>query len=150
MYGLKAITPKNLPFDQRAMGRMIDNVVAQTALAIQADFNVTTQTWKKRPAFLIKRTRDGAQIYTTNLIYKFVSGGTRVRYATMSPDFRAKTRVGQIMSNVGRGGVAFISKKHPRPGIKGRMFPEAIVKKWNRELPTQFQRAIETEIRAAK
>lgn len=150
MYQLKSITPKKLGMlDPKAAERVIDNVINQTALAIHVDFNVTTKTWNKRPVFLIKRTKEGAQIYTTNLIYHFVSGGTRVRYATMTPDFRAKTRVEQIMSGAGRGGMMFISKKHPRPGIKARKFPEVIAKKWNKELPNQFSRAFETEQRAA-
>jgi hypothetical protein len=149
MYQLKAIIPRDLPFDPKIMERVLENVINQTALGVQADFNVTTQTWNRRPTFLIKRTKDGATIYTTNLIYKFVSGGTRVRYATMSPDFQAKTKVAQIMSRRGRGGLAFISRRRPRPGIKARMYPETIGEKWNKELPDQFARAIATEIKAA-
>lgn len=146
MYQLKAIIPKSLPFARKNMERIIDNAINQTALAIQVDFNVTTQTWRKRPTFVIRRTPNGAQIFTTNLIYKFVSGGTKVRYATMTPGFMAKTRVGQIMSARGRGGMAFISRKHPRPGIKARKFPETIGDKWQKQLPKQFERAIATEL----
>lgn len=146
MYQLKPIKPRNLGMlDSKAARRVIENVITQTSLAIQADFNVTTQTWRKRPVFVIKRTPNGAQIYTTNLIYKFVSGGTRVRYATMTPGFVAKTRVAQIMSRQGRGGLMYISKRHPRPGIKARKFPETIGDKWQKQLPSQFERAIATE-----
>lgn len=146
MYQINAITPKKIPFDQRTMNLIIDNVSKQTVLGIQADFNVTTQTWKKRPTFIVKKTRNGYQIYTTDLIYHFISGGTRVRYATMTNDFRPKTRVEQILSRKGRGGLKFISKRRPRPGIKARKYPETIGKKWNKQIPRQFQRAISAEL----
>jgi hypothetical protein len=142
---IQAIIPKRL-FSAARMERVVDNYLTMTADAIKIDFDVTTRTWKRRPVFLVRKSKGERTIYTNSDIYKFVSGGTRVRYATMTPGFVAKTRVRYIGSRMGRGGVLFISKRHPRPGIKAREFPEAIIAKWNEEAPRQMQRAIDAEV----
>lgn len=142
---IQAIIPKRL-FSAARMERVVENFLTMTADAIKIDFDVTTRTWKRRPVFLVRGKKGERTIYTDSDIYKFVSGGTRVRYATMTPGFRAKTRVRYIGSNMGRGGVAFISRKHPRPGIKAREFPEAIIAKWDKEAPRQMQRALDAEV----
>jgi hypothetical protein len=143
---MKVFVPKSLIADPKRLTRAIDNGLNAAALGVQVDFNVTTQTWAGRPEFVIKAGKFERYIYTLNKIYKFVSGGTRVRYATMTPDFGAKTAVGKIASFKGRGGMAYISKRHPRPGIKAREFAETIQEKWKKELPQVLQRAIDSEV----
>jgi hypothetical protein len=49
----------------------------------------------------------------------WLSFGTKVRYAQMTDDFQAKTKVGSFFSGAGRGGVDFIGRT-PLPGIKAR------------------------------
>lgn len=139
--------------DPARPSRVIENWKNMMALAIKADFGVTVQTWRNKPAFTID-SEGGARVIGTDVtqgagrIYKFVSMGTRVRYATMTKPFGAKTAPGVIGSVAGIGGVAFISKKRPRPGIQARRFPEVIATKWRKEAPEQLQRAIDSEVKA--
>jgi hypothetical protein len=146
MFKMKVIFPTNLATNPRGMERAIENTLNQSALAAKADFGVTVQTWNDKPQFKIERKAGERTVYTDNLIYFFINNGTRVRYATMTKDFQAKTRAGFIGSGGGRGGVAFISKRRPKPGIKARKFDMVIKKKWDDKLPTQLQRAIDSTV----
>lgn len=145
------IIPKSVFFDPVKFRRVIDTTLDSAAAGMREDFYVTTQTWKGRPPFYIQVTEMRRIVWTDSRIYKFVSRGTRIRYATMTKDFIPKTRVKAIRSYAGRGGVAFISRAHPRPGITAREFEEVIAKKWIKEFPTLMQRAINTEaLRASR
>ncbi len=142
-----AIVPRgNLP-DGAQMARVIENTLTAVALDVQVDFGVTVQTWKHKPKFSIKRERYKRTVSTSDKVYKFVTRGTKVRRALMSPDFMPKTRTGWIGSNKGRGGVVFISKRLKLPGIKAREFEETIQAKWKKLMPKVFQRAIDAEVR---
>ena len=108
------------------------------------DFEKTTQTWDNKPAFKID-TKD----YNTRIelfvgvestwrkgqkakpedIYMFVTRGTSVRHALMSPDFSPKTRKRVIGSSSGRGGVIRVSKALRLEGIDGREFEQAVTDK---------------------
>lgn len=55
----------------------------------------------------------------------WVGRGTRVRYARMTPDFSAKTRVGFIGSVPGSGGFDKLDMI-PRPGIQARRWDSII------------------------
>lgn len=137
--------PKNAKQEER-MWRVIDNALDEVAENFRVDLAVTTQTWRSRPVFLVTKYKNIRIISTTDLIYKFVSGGTRVRYAHMSKDFIAKTQVRWIGSRAGRGGLAWISKRHPLPGIKAREFPKEVIEKWKTRVPGIFQREIAREL----
>lgn len=132
--------------DPQKMDRAIENFLDAAAENIRVDLGVTVQTWKQRPEFKIEKKAGERVISTDNLIYKFVSGGTRVRYATMSKDFIAKTRPNVIGSGAGRGKRMFVSRKHPRPGIKARAFPKAIIRKWGPRFPELCRRMIKDEL----
>ncbi|MCA9979250.1 MAG: hypothetical protein KDD89_00385 [Anaerolineales bacterium] len=97
---------------------------------IKADFEKTTRTWNDKPSFEVQSKELQRIIRTNHKVYFFVSGGTRVRYATMTPDFSPKTRPNYIGSGAGSGGVLFVDKRKPKPGIKARDFDKAIAKKW--------------------
>jgi hypothetical protein len=146
MFKMKVILPRQVLADPRRLQRVIENTLNQSALAVKADFGVTVQTWSDKPQFKIERKEGERVISTDNLIYFFINNGTRVRYATMTKDFQAKTRAGFIGSGGGRGGVAFVSKRRPKPGIKARKFDVVIKKKWDDKLPTRLQRAIDSEV----
>lgn len=137
----------DLRLDAKRAQKVIENVLDMTAEAIRADYHVTTRTWSNKPTFVIEKPNPWERlIYTENEIYGYVSEGTPVRYATMTPDFQAKTAPRVIASGTGRGGVAFVSKAHPRPGIKAREFPETIGRKWDKEAPRQIERALASEL----
>lgn len=136
--------PRKLLAEPARVIRAVENAMTGTALAIKVDFDTTTRTWKDRPKFVIKKSKLKRTISTDSDIYRFVSRGTRVRYAVMSEDFKPKTRTGFIGSNQGKGGVIGFSKR-PLPGIKAREFEPTIQKKWQKEFPVNVQRAIDAE-----
>lgn len=145
-----SITPillRSIPFDAKRLERIIENTLEEAAKNVKIDFGVTTRTWKKRPEFEIKKPKKFERtISTTNKIYYFISGGTRVRYATMVPGFRSKTVVRRITPRKGKGGVLFISRRIPRPGIEAREFPETIIKKEEKYYKRMFNTAIAAEL----
>lgn len=142
---LKVILPPKGFLDPARYARVIENSLTETAHAIKIDFDVTTETWKDRPLFVIERTPDGRRILTTDATYGYVNRGTRVRRALMEPGFRPKSRRRYIGANAGQGGVVIVSKKLSLPGIEAREFDEAIRAKWHEEWPRQLQRAIDAE-----
>lgn len=129
---------------------VLENWMQVQSAEIKRLFEKTVATWKNKPKFVVeqKRTADRYQsfIHTTDKIYFFVSGGTKVRYAIMSANFSPKTRYKTLNSYRGRGKVVHISKKHPMPGIKAREFPQAIDEKLGgkhvKELQKQIDKAI--------
>lgn len=88
------------------------------------------RTWKgDRPTFkyVVENTETGVRMRVIltgssygKLKYRWVSGGTRVRYATMSDDWESKTLPEVLDSQPGAGKLAFVSKKFPHPGIGAR------------------------------
>lgn len=98
---------------------------------IEEDFRKTYKTWEHKPDFTRKDTvRNGVyktEVYTDDRIYTFVNDGTSVRYATMTGDFVPKTQPGVLGSGPGRGGVLYVSRQRPRPGIIAREFDLQIV-----------------------
>jgi hypothetical protein len=99
----------------------------------EVQFQKTTRTWKGKPAWTKKITKTPlvieGEVFTESDIYRYVSEGTRIRYATMTPDFVPKTVSGFIGSRAGRGGLLFVNKRRPRPGIKARQFAESVADK---------------------
>jgi hypothetical protein len=95
-------------------------------------FKQTVSTWNHKPVFgkEVKVTGSSftADIGTSDRIYMFISGGTRVRRALLSRDWVSKTQPGRLQAGPGRGRVIRISKKINEPGIKARKFDEQIKK----------------------
>lgn len=126
---------------------------------IKSDFEKTTRTWVNKPLFEqqvsvgrpavngllgsgANKTGVSLEVFTRELIYKFIDEGTRVRYATMSPDFQAKTVPQLIGSRKGKGRLLFVNKNHPRPGIKKREFTVILHRKWQSQFRAEMQRAL--------
>ncbi len=101
----------------------INIALDKTAESISEQLIAPTKTWKHRVVFRIYRQLGTRIIATDDAPYKFVSRGTRWRYAVMTPDFVAKTSPRRMISTPGAGGVAFIGKKK-MPGITAREFEE--------------------------
>lgn len=140
----KVIFPKSVLADPRKVVRAVENALTGLAYNAKVDFDTTTQTWTDRPTFTIEKSPGKRVVATRSDIYRFVSRGTRVRYAVMTPGFRPKTRVGYLGSNKGVGGMAFVGKV-PLPGIQAREFEETVRKKAEKEAPIIVQRAIDAE-----
>jgi len=118
-----------------------------------ADMKKPTRTWQGDVVFETNvaigavaggKGKSGIAILVTteDKRYKFVDEGTKVRYATMSPNFRAKTKVNSLTASAGRGGMLFVNKKRPRPGIKARGFTKLVQKKWQPEFEDRMDRAL--------
>lgn len=130
----KAIIAKVPNFD--ALIEELKKDVNDEVSDIDAKYAKTYRTWEHKPDFKIKKASiEGDRIVGSTAIYQgpsrdnpyqFIEKGTKVRYATMTPGFRAKTSVRVIGSGTGAGGLLYVSKRRPRPGIKAREFTEVI------------------------
>jgi hypothetical protein len=111
--------------------------VKEEIKASDEEFAKTYRTWRHKPDFdksfdeslneiegEITTSGDGSSQHP----YPFVTKGTSVRFATMTPDFEAKTVKRVIGSKGGRGGVAYVDTRRPRPGIEAREFEEEIAR----------------------
>jgi len=148
-FGIVPITIPRQLFNTRNIKRVLSNVGREAARSIKVDYRVTTQTWNNKPSFSITKIPGHSfdrVIGTDSDIYKFVDKGTRIRYAVMTPDFQAKSRVKVIGSRKGRGGFSHMNFKKPKPGIEAREFSEEIADKWTKLLPRLIDRAIQSEI----
>lgn len=93
-------------------------------------FQNTTRTWTSQPTFEPTQTARGWAVKVDPPFpYGWVNHGTRIRYATMSKDWKSKTKPNVIASYAGRGRVLFISRKRPRPGIVARNFSDIIMRR---------------------
>jgi hypothetical protein len=123
------------------------NELRKQGRAIKKDFERTTRTWDgDKPEFLmlISLTNGGPTLVIEpngpgSDKWGWLNEGTDVRYATMTPDFQAKTSPRVIDSRRGRGGLLFVNKNRPRPGIKARQWTQVIARKWKRP----FKKAME-------
>jgi hypothetical protein len=64
----------------------------------------------------------------------------------MTPDFTPKTTPRVIRSGAGSGGVHYINKMRPRPGIEARQWDEVIAKEMREEFPKIAQQEINKRI----
>jgi hypothetical protein len=148
VFAFKQIKPKR--FEDAAFTKAIRAELTKAGKDIVKDYNKTIRYWKIKPKFSVLSTvtPPGPTILvgTDDPIYGYVDQGTKVRYATMSPDFQAKTTVNVLNSKRGKGGMLFVSKKHPRPGIKARNFSKMIQKTWNTEFKRRMEQAMKTGV----
>jgi hypothetical protein len=109
-------------------------------------FRDLVSNWTNKPVFEMQTSANssGSEVLvgTDDKIFEYLDKGTSVRYAIMSPDFIAKTKPGSLQSGPGRGGMVFISRKHPRPGIKARHFSDKVEQTLRREIPETLQREL--------
>jgi hypothetical protein len=97
----------------------------------QPDFDRETKAGSRRVSGKLTTSGDGSR----DNPYPFVTRGTRVRYATMTPDFQAKTTPRVIGSGPGRGGLLYVNKNRPRPGIEAREFEIVIQGQVDKKVP---------------
>lgn len=139
------LLPKN-QLDPAKLLKVVENSLTAIAKDVKVDFDTTTRTWRKRPVFIVVTSPYKRVVSTDDDVYRFLARGTSIRYATMSADFRPKTRSRYIGSNIGKGGAVFISKKYPKPGIQAREWEDEIKKKWDAEAPVIVQRMIDAAL----
>lgn len=160
---MSVIGPKNwgdiIPV--KAIQDAIINATKASALGVQADFYVTTKTWRHNVEFTIRALdKYSVHVGTGDTIYGYVTGGTsahdilphgkRLRFAVGG--FRPKTLPnGRIASYTGaRGGKVVFARRVRHPGFSGRHFDKIIARKWKRQYPITMRRAINAAIKSAK
>ena len=157
-------------FDASAFRFEMEDTLSRLGFGILLDFYKTVSTWDTQPVFESETNindqlmevhvycdalRDGDRVRgarrpqpaPVNLVYYFLNEGTAVRYATMSPDFRPKSRVRTLGSFPGQGGIASVSVLKPRPGIVARKWDEEIKKKYDRFIHHQLRGALVRGVR---
>lgn len=119
------------------------------AKRMKRSFERTTRTWNHDVRFQQMTEVSGepaAMVYTTDPIYGFVSGGTSVRRALMSPDYDPKTKPGVLDSFPGAGGVVYVSRDLNLPGIEAREFPKLVEKEHRRAYRNGVEQAIKRAV----
>ena len=110
---------------------LLVKAVEKTIDEADKEFAKTYKTFDHKPDFIKALEEGKAKIVSSTTTsgegskqhpYPFVVKGTSVRYATMTPDFIAKTKPRIIGSGSGAGGVAYIDTRRPRKGIEAREF----------------------------
>ena len=163
----RVLIPKKL--NVNGMSAAIRDAAIQAAKDMVKDFEAVTRTWKGdkpriqgeavltppgTPPYPMFHTgftssawpkADGSKGYQK---WIWLDLGTKVRYAVMTKNFVPKTREGQLNSWAGRGGMLFVSKKHPMPGIKARKFTKALADKWDK--PTMFRARMAAAVKKAR
>lgn len=147
-------------FDMASIERVVENTLNMTALAVKVDFNVTQRTFKRKHVFRIRKKKNERIVSTDSLIYHFLNDGTKrhpipkrpgakmLRFQWGGPgSYKPKTLTRKILSRQGGSTGPMVSmKKVMHPGTEARKFDEVIAEKWDKELPTQMQRAIDAEV----
>jgi hypothetical protein len=127
----KVITPG--PFHPQPILDGFYKAGEETIDEAEGEFLDTVEWWHNPVTFEkeFKTTSSGwvGKVKTNNLIYFFLAHGTSVRYATMTSDFISKTLPNWMASRAGRGGLAFIDRNQPRPGIEARNWDKVEAKK---------------------
>ena len=151
------IKPDKLDENELLVG--LRDAVKEEVKEADKQFQKTYRTFRHKPSFdqdYSESTREiEGETSTTgdgsrDNPYPFVAKGTAVRYATMTPDFAAKTTPRVIGSSGGRGGVAYINKNRPRPGIKSREFEEEIAKSEKPKFPKRAQASLDKAAKRSK
>lgn len=153
---MKVILPRNL-FSTAKLEQAIENALTGSAKAAKVDFDVTTQTWDRRPDFTIDSEPGKRTISTENEIYGYVNDGTRPHIiAPKNPGGMlvfgvpsgAKTQVRTIGSGAGSKGSTIVRTRKPvqHPGTDAREFDQVIKEKWDDLLPKTLQGAIDSEV----
>lgn len=138
VYQVKAIKAKKMNIDQIRSAIKADIKEFRRAVIFD-DFRGTVKTWKnEKPNFKSQIKENKDFIITAYLVedgskgskkWIFLNGGTSVRWAVMSPDWKSKTTPGTLKSGRGRGRVLAVGKKRlrrPRPGIEARNWTKII------------------------
>lgn len=128
----------------------MERVMLDEARIVQNMYNGITTTWNERPNFSITVDFSGdqwlVQVYTEDRIFEYLDNGTSIRYATMEPGFRPKTRPNSLRSGQGVGGVAYVSRRFPRPGIEARNWSAEITRRRDGPFQSKFERVVNTEV----
>ena len=139
------LTPLRAPkFDLEGIKTRLRTALREEGSEMKVLMQKTTETWKHKPTFSkdVLYTQDQIGVNVTpdlttlkGRVWMYLDGGTKIRWAVMSPDWKSKTRTGWLGSRKGRGRVLFAGRRYmqkhnvrPRPGIKARKWSEEVRK----------------------
>lgn len=164
---MKAIKPSRL--NEAAMRQALEAEAKRTASDIELDFALTVSKWKRQPEFEKAVSVGPASVDilvgTDNLIYKFVSLGTKrhpifagiytgksqaraLRF--QSGPYTAITQPGLIGSRSGGPSGPFVYRAWvDHPGTEPRRFEQTIAKKWRKVFQARMERAMAQAARAS-
>lgn len=140
------------PLNVDKMLNALRNMVKKQAGFSNTQFGLTYKTWEHEPKFIEEFKETIKEMVGSALTsgegskenpYPFITKGTSVRFATMTPDFSPKSTKRTIGSGGGRGGVAYIDTRRPRPGIEAREFEEEIKKREQPKFEKRGQAAMD-------
>lgn len=143
------IVPRQMKVD-KLLEEMRNGVKKQAGFS-NVQFGLTYKTWQHKPTFKEEFDESKKEMAGSALTsgegssqnpYPFITKGTSVRFARMTDNFSPKTTKRTIGSSSGKGGVLYIDKRRPLPGIEAREFEEEIAK---REQP-KFRKRMEKSI----
>jgi len=156
------LKPIKAPVDAlgtEAIFKAVKNVLNGVALAVKADYGVTTRTWTNKPEFKIDKPNEDTRIVSTDSkIFKFVDEGTRPhiirprkggRLSWMGTAYRAKTTPGVIGSKQGGNNNTIVyTKVVQHPGTEARKLTLAIRTKWSKEMAVRVEKALADAVAA--
>lgn len=153
MISFKAIKPAKLKVDAFRLESL--NAMRKDGRKQIKDYQATTKTWSgDKPSWQMQISLSGVgpnmTVFGTGPgvdKWNYLDRGTKVRYATMSADFQAKTTPRVLGSRAGKGKLLVVRKSVPRPGIEAREWTPEMVKKWTPLFAESQQEALD---RAAK
>lgn len=156
---MKAIKPARLKEQVFRLGML--NALHKAAREIKTDFQETVKTWDHPVTFqmVVSLTGPGpvALVGTDDLIYKFVSGGTKKhdiwagfytgksehKSLSFQGEYRAKTTPKVIGSTAGGSSGPWRHTPYVmHPGTKAREFDEEIQQVWKSKFKTQMEAAM--------
>jgi hypothetical protein len=146
----------NPKFDLAGIKSRLRTALRDEGTVMKVLMQKTTKTWKHKPTFAKDEIHTPEQIGVTvgpNLktlpgrVWMYLDGGTKIRWAVMSGDWRSKTRPGVLGSRPGRGRAVIWGRRAmtkrgiaPRPGIQARHWSEAIHKLRAAKFEAQLKR----------
>ena len=139
----KPILPRK--FNSKALSSTLQSEVSAFSNDARNNLLRPTATWNTPSKFQIQTTTTRARIrvliFTEDNKYRFLDQGTRVRYATMTPNFSPKTRPNTLSASSGQGSVAYVDRGRPRKGIQARNFVEQVKEIQEPKLRVRFNNA---------
>ena len=148
------------PTEVMALDRRLRSMMAKFVKAIEEERDIQkrqlglfTGTWSQpskpdwsRPPIRVTAQRISGDLSTNSRIFRFVELGTEIRYATMTSDFVAKTKIGRVRSGPGRGGKLYVSRLRPRKGIRKRSVVPLIAKRREPRFQAKIMKIVANEI----
>lgn len=129
-------------FDLEGIKTRLRTAIREEGSEMKILMQKTTETWKHKPTFRkeVLYTADqigvnvGPDLDTLKgRVWMYLDGGTKIRWAVMSSNWKSKTRTGWLGSRRGKGRMLFAGRRFmqgrnikARPGIKARKWSEEV------------------------